>query len=273
MLKSFVFLFMLSLLSLSIDAILNYQRHNCSNTMTFTPNSTFQANLNLALSFLSSNATHNNIGFYNATAGHDPPDVAYANFLCRGNLVSQVCQECVMNASKMIVHKCPNNKAAMIVYDECTLRYSNRSFFSIVEEEPVIAGCNVENVMQTDPDGFMQFVGDTMRNLAIGATSDHSPGKKFAAKKASGVHSVKALYSVAQCTPDLSVDDCKDCLVNATDLLLSQCRGKIGGRVVLLSCNVRYELYPFYDNAAASSRGKDEWINDSLLGSFVFLQH
>ncbi|CAK7350965.1 unnamed protein product [Dovyalis caffra] len=65
-----------------------YRYDYCPNTTTFVRNSKYEANLNLLLSSLVSNANRNNIGFYNNSAGQDPYDV-YGLFLCRGISVSK----------------------------------------------------------------------------------------------------------------------------------------------------------------------------------------
>ncbi|KAK9904436.1 hypothetical protein M0R45_000661 [Rubus argutus] len=49
-----------------------------------------------------------------------------------------------------------------------------------------------------------------------------------------------------QCTPDLSKDDCNSCLIDAFgDMNFSS--GTDGGNIVKPSCNIRYEVSPFYD--------------------------
>ena len=57
------------LISLNIrgDAA-EYRYHFCSNQTTFSPNSTYQSNLNNLLSFLYTNSTREG-GFYNTTVG------------------------------------------------------------------------------------------------------------------------------------------------------------------------------------------------------------
>ena len=55
------------------------------------------------------------------------------------------------------------------------------------------------------------------------------------------------LYGLVQCTRDLSAGDCHKCLETAIAALPSCCDGKQGGRVVGGSCNIRYELYPFFN--------------------------
>ncbi|KAJ0080912.1 hypothetical protein Patl1_11012 [Pistacia atlantica] len=92
----FGFLFLLSfLLRFSSAADPTYVYHFCSNTTTFSINSTYQSNLNLLLSSLPSNANSSNgffNGFYNTTLGQGPNKV-YILFLCRGDVTTSVCQD------------------------------------------------------------------------------------------------------------------------------------------------------------------------------------
>ncbi|CAA0835944.1 Cysteine-rich receptor-like protein kinase 29 [Striga hermonthica] len=54
---------------------------------------------------------------------------------------------------------------------------------------------------------------------------------------------------MVQCTPDLSAEDCGRCLVEAAGALSDCCRGSVGARVNLPSCNIRYEISPFYNES------------------------
>ncbi|RVW67765.1 hypothetical protein VitviT2T_002919 [Vitis vinifera] len=230
----------LAISCLAIQAAPDYIHHVCSNTTTIQPNSTYQTNLNSLLSSLSSNATRAN-GFYNATAGQSP-DVAYGLFLCRGDVAIDDCRDCVANASAEILQQCSGVKKAIIWYDQCMLHYSNRSIFSRVEENPMLQLYNLQNV--TDPGPFNQLVVDTMNATATLAANDES-GKKFATKEENFTGS-QTLYSLVQCTPDLSIADCSKCLEGAIGALSLCCSGKQGARTLTPSCNARYELYPFY---------------------------
>ncbi|KAK4755048.1 hypothetical protein SAY87_008805 [Trapa incisa] len=66
-----------------------------------------------------------------------------------------------------------------------------------------------------------------------------------------GERSPIARLPAARCTPDLSELQCSDCLDSVIGDLPNYCGGKIGGRVVVPSCNVRYEVYRFYDPSAS----------------------
>ncbi|KAJ6289741.1 hypothetical protein OIU78_025626 [Salix suchowensis] len=243
---------LLCLLSLAIitqaqDPI--YLFHNCPN-ITYSRNSTYQANVNLVLSSLSSNATRSNInGFYNVSAGQ-APDVVYGMFLCRGDVSNSVCRSCVTFATKGVLEKCPIEKVATIWYDECELRYSNRNFFSTVDLIDFTLFMHSPNNVTVDPDRFNQLVATTLNNISTRAASAASGAKKFAVQQANYT-GVQKLYTLVQCTPDLSTADCSRCLGRAISELDNCCNRRRGGRVVLLSCNFRYELYPFYDATAA----------------------
>lgn len=93
--------------------------------------------------------------------------------------------------------------------------------------------------------------------------------------------SLSRIYGLVQCTPDISPVDCNTCLHVSVVDILSLFDGKQGGRVLRPSCNVRYEIYPFYQSRAATvpatssasltkNRGKlmasvfREYINDSV---------
>ncbi|KAJ8761635.1 hypothetical protein K2173_004411 [Erythroxylum novogranatense] len=57
------------------------------------------------------------------------------------------------------------------------------------------------------------------------------------------------VYAMVQCTPDLTFDQCNDCLTLASGFIPSCCNGKIGGRVVSFSCQLRYEAYLFFETS------------------------
>uniref|UniRef100_A0A2N9FDD3 Gnk2-homologous domain-containing protein n=1 Tax=Fagus sylvatica TaxID=28930 RepID=A0A2N9FDD3_FAGSY len=113
------------LISLSLPSA---QPPVCSNKGTFSTNSTYDKNLNLLLSSLPSNTTANG-GFYNVTAGQDPNKV-YTLALCRGDLDTTKCYNCVDKSSQDITKQCPNQKEAIIwggsLYSKCTPDISQR---------------------------------------------------------------------------------------------------------------------------------------------------
>ncbi|CAB4306261.1 unnamed protein product [Prunus armeniaca] len=234
----------LGLLSLSSLSEAKYLCHICSNTTSFTPNSTYEFNLKLLLSSLTSNATRE-LGFYNTTAGSQDPNAAvYGSFLCRADLTSDACQDCVATAARETVKEyCPLRKVTIIWYDDCMLRYSNVSFFGNMDEAPSFYLRNEGNI--THPNRFFDVLMETMAGLKPKAANEASGAKKFAAKEANFT-AFQKLYSLVQCTPDLSSPDCDLCLEAAIVILPHCCYEKQGGTVLYSSCNIRYEIYPFY---------------------------
>ncbi|CAK9135446.1 unnamed protein product [Ilex paraguariensis] len=154
--------------------------HNCPNTTTYTTNSSYAANLNSLLSNLTSNAT-GDTGFYNFTSGRNPPDIAYGLFLCRGEVTVDDCRECVAGASTEILGTCPIERRSTIWYDNCLMRYSNESIFSIPDMSVVLILSNPQNV--TNQEMFNKTLWTLMGDIATQASNDQS-GKKFATGEA-----------------------------------------------------------------------------------------
>jgi hypothetical protein len=110
---------------------------------------------------------------------------------------------------------------------------------------------NAQNITN-EPQRFNNLVGATVNDLAARAASAPPGAKKFAVNK-TYFDAFQNIYSLAQCTPDLSSFDCNQCLSAAIAGLPNCCSGKIGGRVLFPSCYIRYEIYLFY-NATAVAR-------------------
>ncbi|XP_043687390.1 cysteine-rich receptor-like protein kinase 10 [Telopea speciosissima] len=235
-----------SLVSFSSCVDLTYLYEICSNTTLFESNSTYQSNLNILLSSLSSNGTSNSDNAYrNATIGWSPNSV-YGHYYCRGDVTRDVCRDCINTAVRDIVQYCPNSKIGIIWYDECTLRYSNQSFFSNVSESPAFSMFNAQDI--SDSTWFDRLLNDTMHKAAIKAASD---SQRFATQEANFKRD-QNLYCLVQCSPDLSGNDCDRCLVDSIADLLIYCSRNEGGRMVYPSCNVRFEFYPFYGLTASA---------------------
>ncbi|KAK8618324.1 hypothetical protein V6N13_132318 [Hibiscus sabdariffa] len=228
-----------------------YRYHFCPNTTTFPVNSTYGANRGSLLASLSSNGTRED-GFYNTTAGTNP-DMVYGLFLCRGDLSAGACQACVTFAATDITRLCPIETTAVVWYDECLIRYSDVNIFSAEAEEPAVILRNSQNITQNiaDQDRFNQQVQETMSETATLAANTPPGSKRFAARATAAniSSSFPTLYSLGQCTPDLSSSDCERCLRFTIGNLP---RGSQGGRVLSPSCNVRYEVYLFYNQAAVA---------------------
>lgn len=113
-----------------------YAYYNCTRNSTSATYTTYRSNVKTILDWLSSNGT-NNAKFYNTTvSSKHPADTVYGSFFCGGDSDPKLCQECVTQASKLISSLCTVAKEAILWYIVCYVRFSDRRFFSTVEESP-----------------------------------------------------------------------------------------------------------------------------------------
>ncbi|XP_061376550.1 cysteine-rich receptor-like protein kinase 10 isoform X6 [Gastrolobium bilobum] len=238
-----------ALLSFASQAAPIYSYSVCTNGSYYQPNTTFQANLKVLLSSLVSNATLHD-GFYSTNISLGNPGQVKGLFLCRGDVTPTVCQQCVTAAAMNITRFCTNQTVSIIWYDVCMLRYSSDSTL-----DNVVPGINLvadDSVPDSDFTQFNDLLASTLNDITQKAVNSPSD-KKFAAKEADFTSSMK-LYTLAQCTPDLSTFECNKCFSSAISALPSCCSGKRGARTLLPGCNIRYELYPFYNASAVSTQ-------------------
>ncbi|KAM1264140.1 hypothetical protein ACFX15_033539 [Malus domestica] len=274
----FLSLLLIALASTTTGAA--YSSHNCSTSLA--PNSTgtsFKSYLNQLLSNLSSNANHDATGFYNATT----VGPAYGLFLCRRDVSANACKECVVNAASQALLLCPDSQEALISYDNCTLSYSNKPFSSwAAVTSPVLVIWSPQDLSQyvEKPANVAEVLRATLGSLVPKAANAID---RFATEERlfqSNLISSAIVYSLAQCRPDLSAADCNACLEEGkTQLAPSCCDAKQGGRVLYDSCNMRFEMNPFYQdvitptsptNKSGRSKPSSMIIIVSTLGSFAF---
>ncbi|KAM3742041.1 hypothetical protein ACB098_07G042900 [Castanea mollissima] len=169
------------------------------------------------------------------------PYQTYGLALCRRDIAAADCKACVNEASNEIHRRCPYDKGAIIWYDNCLLKYSNKDFLGRIDNENWFSLLNVKNV--SEPTIVNQKTRELLSQLAKGASFTV---KKYGVGELNlGLGESTKLYGLAQCTWDLSTTECFQCLDDAMGQLPSCCDGKQGGRVVGGSCNIRYEIYPF----------------------------
>ncbi|CAJ2630359.1 unnamed protein product [Trifolium pratense] len=223
----------------------NSLRNYCINEKgNYTANSTYQTNLNILLSNLSSN-TQINYGFYNFSYGQNN-DKVNAIGLCRGDVKPDVCRNCLNDSRILLTRLCPNQKEAISWSENCMLRYSNRSIFGIMEGSPWFQLSNDNNA--TNVDQFKRVLGNLMKKLKEKAASSNDSRVKYSTDNETDVNlNFQTIYGLVQCTPDLSLQDCNHCLDDAILEIPNCCNNKMGGRVVKPSFNIRYESYRFYD--------------------------
>ncbi|KAJ0827397.1 putative Gnk2-like domain-containing protein [Helianthus annuus] len=217
----------------------------CQNAENYTANSTYQKNLNTALSTLPT--TNNGFGFYNFSTSQGN-DTVYSVSLCRGDINLDVCQSCLNDSIVKLRQVCPNQKEAFAYYDYCMLKYSNQIILGTTGTRFYTRG-NPRNI--TDIDGFNGALAPLLRKLRVEAAAG-GPLKKFASDNTSGP-GFSTIYGLVQCTPDLSEQQCSNCLESIINRIVEYLDGKQGGRILLPGCNFRYEIYRFVNQSARVS--------------------
>ncbi|XP_058725198.1 cysteine-rich receptor-like protein kinase 29 isoform X2 [Vicia villosa] len=234
------------------DEINNYHYFcdQSNNKANYTANSTYHKNLNTVLTTLTSN-TDINYGFYNFSFGENN-DKVYSIGLCRGDLLTNDCRSCLSGSRDNLTSVCPNQREAIFwsQNERCMLRYSDRLIFGIMEDVPTFHSNNEND--SADVNLSNEVVTTLLNNLTSKAVKGDSR-LKYAAGSLPGP-TVEIIYGLVQCTPDLSEKKCNSCLVESLQQIPSCCKGKIGGRVVRPSCNMRFETsYEFYDTSPTAS--------------------
>uniref|UniRef100_A0A1J3K967 Cysteine-rich repeat secretory protein 38 n=1 Tax=Noccaea caerulescens TaxID=107243 RepID=A0A1J3K967_NOCCA len=225
-----------SVLSQSQDNAFLY--HKCSDIEgSFTSNSPYESNLDSLFRHLSSRVP--STGFATSSAGKTPDKVNGLS-LCRGDASSSDCGSCLATAVPEIRQRCPNNKAGIIWYDNCFVKYSSTDFFGKIDYENKFYLYNVRNV--SDPASFNAQTRALLTDLRKKATAGGNRKLYATGEQSFGE---KKLYGLVQCTRDLRSETCKACLDGIIGEIPNCCDGKEGGRVVGGSCNFRYEIYPF----------------------------
>ncbi|KAG6641676.1 cysteine-rich receptor-like protein kinase 26 [Carya illinoinensis] len=227
--------------------------HSClyDDRDNYISNSTYEANLNHLLHSISNTSTEIiNNGFYNSSYGQNINEV-HAIGLCRGDVQLDVCRGCLYNASYLLPELCPDHKEAIGWYDHCMLRYSNRSILGGIETSPNFTMWGINNVSANYADQFFDVVRSLLERLIRSRAAARYSLRKFASGNAT-VSNFKTIYALVQCTPDLSEQECNDCLLGASEGIPRCCDGKEGGRIARPSCDIRFEVYPFYNSTIHS---------------------
>ncbi|KAG0549989.1 hypothetical protein BDA96_01G301200 [Sorghum bicolor] len=228
----------------------------CGNAAgNYTANGTYESNLAFLAATLPTNTSSSPQLFANATAGQAPGDVVYALALCRGDMTSNLtgCSACVAGAFQYAQRMCPNAKAASVYDDDCLVGYSS--------DDILVPAYNVTRDMST----LFEFwngaatgagAGSNATLVAAGVKDLLTQTAQLAADSSrrfvtaymdASSTAVPTLYSLAQCTPDLSAGDCMACFRQILGTL--NATTPVAGRVLLLRCNFRVENIMFFDGA------------------------
>ncbi|KAK9064205.1 hypothetical protein SSX86_015585 [Deinandra increscens subsp. villosa] len=211
----------------------------------YTANSNYQINLNSVISSLASATTTATNGFFNRSAGQ-PPDTVNAFVLCRGDVDPDTCRRCVNDSFDMAERYCPYRKRATVWYDDCMLRFSNETILGSVDTNGrvIYTQDNLQNADELYQ--AMRPLIDRLKTEAAGGDSR----RKFASGDTPGP-GFMTVYGVMQCTPELSEDECYNCLESAVNQIPIYRSSDV--RILYPSCILRYSSSRFFNATVALS--------------------
>ncbi|KAG5530537.1 hypothetical protein RHGRI_025477 [Rhododendron griersonianum] len=215
---------LINLVSLTV-AQPNFLSYFCNDNSS---TSAYQTNRDTLLSTLANKTDQ--YGFYTSSTGENPNTV-YALVLCRADAKLDVCRECINDSTAKLKELCPNGKEAIGWYDDCMLRYTNKSVKGIMETDPSYPVWNDKKNV-TSVEQFKDELEKLLESLGDKAASGGSL-LKFASGNATGPDS-QTIYALAQCTPDISERNCSECIRGAIDIPNFKycCDGPAGGRII-----------------------------------------
>lgn len=221
----------------------SFSVYSCFSVESNHSSKTFQTNLKLLLSSLTSNAPSTS-GFYTDSIG-ETPDGVHGLALCRGDIKSDMCSKCLTNIINVITQRCMESTQGLVWYDYCLVRYSNHEFFGAIDT----AGVVFQNQSRTwqeypdvDPRGLIWgLVERAPREPLMFATNKLEVKKKDYLSEPA-----ETRYGLVQCTRDLSSGGCRTCLNELMKDYKLCCEGMRGWRIITGSCSIRYDDHPFF---------------------------
>jgi hypothetical protein len=199
----------------------------------------------------SSSPTH----FATTTFGH-APDVVYALAFCRGDIVDDsTCADSVTNTFRKVQSLMPSGVECFrgfYFYSDCILLYSSDNMLAA---SPTTVGAlgdgglpferwNVKNVTGDVP--LITGLIHDLRVETVEKAANATP-KRFATGVMDSGTSFPKVYSLSQCTPDLSAGDCLACLRRLLGMINSTMALRMGGQMGVVRCYFRFEASKFYE--------------------------
>ncbi|GLJ22412.1 hypothetical protein SUGI_0421880 [Cryptomeria japonica] len=229
------------------SVISDYRWHECNNGSTYSEFSAYSANVNRVMTDLFKNS-HQSSGFNTSSFGQTPNKV-YGLLQCFGNLSAEKCSDCAQQANSSLMEHCANDIGGLVFMDDCFLRYDNSSFISTLDTNLYKILWNPSEV-SSNIDDFKATTSSLLSNLSNLA---YNPANSRFAIGSANYTTSQIVYGLVQCWRDLSINDCRKCLVKARNTVEDCCSVNQGGRALLGSCVVRFESYSFFDTTEVSS--------------------
>ncbi|TKW24938.1 hypothetical protein SEVIR_3G083300v4 [Setaria viridis] len=218
----------------------------CNDTAgNFTESSAYQANIRRLAASIPKKASSSPVLFATGAAG-TAPDAVYALALCRGDTNASSCASCVAKAFDDAQQLCALSKGATMYDDPCILRYADWDFLAnTTDNRDLTIAWSYDNVSSSEAAAF-----DAASGRLVNATADYAAAdsvRRFGTGEESFGQTYPKIYSLAQCTPDMTAADCRTCLGTIIrEFTATYFTGKHGGRVFGVRCSYRFETGIFF---------------------------
>jgi hypothetical protein len=219
----------------------------------------FCDNLKQVAATLPKNTSSSPLHFATTTFGQ-APDVVYALALCRGDVLNDTaCGDCVASTFDMVTPPPPQTcyQAAYYYGGICRLVYSGDNILAPSNttgdngDDTPFTRWNPNNITAGGGDADdTRLIVSRVHELVVETVqlAARTAPRRFATGVVDSGAIFPKVYSLAQCTPDLSADDCLACLQRLLDMVNSTMALRMGAQIHVIRCYFRYEAYAFYDS-------------------------
>merc|ERR1712151_388700 len=213
--------------------------------MGYIEGSTFESNLNRVLDSLVEGTKQT--GFNISVYGQSPNKI-YGRLQCREDLTVEQCYICSQYARTTLQTNCGNTVGGSTWPFHCFLRYENYDFIGQLDTD---LGSIYPEDFRGDTGIFIPSdIYSDFQNL-LKKLSGEAASKTKRSALGTAVDSLsQTINGLAQCTRDLSTDDCTKCLSYSINKIFTSYPGYAGVQYWSQSCIVRYEIYPFFNSTA-----------------------
>ncbi|KAG2655261.1 cysteine-rich receptor-like protein kinase 10 [Panicum virgatum] len=210
----------------------------------------FCDNVKVVADALPKNTSASPVHFATSTVGQ-APNVVYAMSFCRGDIVNDTaCAECVASTFARIFRQTPPEREcfdAASYFLDCPVFYSGHNIInnSTADDDEPFALWNPNNVT-----GDVRLIVGLIRQLLLDTVqmAANAAPLRFATGAMDSGTTFPVVYSIAQCTPDLSAGDCLACLQRLLGMINATMAPRMGAQIHVIRCYFRYESSPFFDN-------------------------
>ncbi|XP_006658654.2 cysteine-rich receptor-like protein kinase 10 [Oryza brachyantha] len=214
----------------------------CGSKGNYSASSTYRSNLRQISTDITKNASSSPSLFAAGTVGA-VPDMVYALALCVSDSNSSACEACVATAFQDAQQLCAYDKEVSIAYNLCYLRFSDANFLSSTDNSGLIDLYNEGNITG-DVGRYNRAITRLINATAVEA--EVSPRLFARGEVPFDDPQYPKIYSMAQCSPDLTRAQCGRCLDNLIGRWWQTFQANtVGTRSIGTRCNMRAELYSF----------------------------